>query len=119
MSSKRQKQVANLIQSTIAEVFQRDCTHMFENAIIGPNYVKLSPDLKIANVYVSIFNGTEDTLTQIQESSKKLRYMLAQRLKNNLRSIPELRFFMDDLSEYSDNINKIINELDIPPSEDE
>lgn len=117
MATKRQKQVANLIQQTLGEVFQRDSVHLFGNAIIGANYITTSPDLKFANIYVSIFNGTENTLEELQENSKKIRYFLAQRLKNNLRTVPELRFFKDDLGEYSDKMNKILNELDIPPAE--
>ncbi len=118
MATKRQKQVANLIQQAISEVFQRDCSHLFKNALLGVNFIKLSPDLKIASVYLSIFNGSEGTLKDVQDNAKKLRYFLSQRLRNNLRTVPELRFFQDDLAEYSDSINKILNDLDIPPDED-
>ena len=119
MATKRQKQVANLIQQTLGEVFQRDCSHLFGNAMIGVNYLKMSPDLKIASIYVSIFNGKDTTVEELQENAGKLRHSLSQRLKNNLRTVPELRFFKDDLGEYSDKMNKILNDLDIPPGEED
>ena len=116
MATKRQKQVANLIQQTLGEVFQRDCDHLFGKAIISVNYITTSVDLKFANIYVSIFNATDSSLEELQQNAKKIRYFLSQRLKNSMRTVPELRFFKDDLGEYSDKMNKILDNLDIPPA---
>ena len=119
MSSKRQKQVSKVFQEVLSEVFQRDLPHLLGKAFVGVNYVNMSPDLKIATVYLSIFNVGKEELEKIEADKGHIRHLLAQRVKNQMKYVPELRFFIDDLTEYSDNINKIIDSLDIKPDTEE
>ena len=117
--TKRQKQISNLIQEELSQVFVRDCSHLFEKSFVGVNFVTVTPDLKIANVYLSVFNGGDETIALVQENTRKIRQLLAQRIKNNVQFIPELRFFKDDLADYSDKMNKLIDSLNIKPKEDD
>ena len=88
MSTKRQKQVSKLIQEVLSEVFQRDLPHLLGKAFVGVNYITMSPDLKIATIYLSIFNGGQDELEKIEADNSRIRKLLAQKIR--LRLLPEL-----------------------------
>jgi ribosome-binding factor A len=74
--------------------------------------VRVSPDLALAKVYLSIFpaNGKEDILQQIKQNVKTIRHELAQRIRNQMRIIPELAFFIDDSLDYIENIERLLKE---------
>ena len=118
MESKRQQKFAKLIQKELAEVFQRECAHLFNAAYVSVGTVRVSPDLGVARVYLSLLlvqNGKE-LLQVIKGNTKTIRHFLAQRIKNQVRSIPELVFYLDDSAEYAARMDKLISELDIPPA---
>ena len=118
MESKRQQKFAKLIQKELAEVFQRDVPHLFNGSYVSVGTVRVSPDLGQARVYLSLLlikNGQE-LISEIKANTKTIRHHLAQRIKNQVRSIPELVFFLDDSAEYAARMDKIISELDIPPA---
>jgi len=122
MESKRQQKFARLLQKELAEVFQRDVSHLFNGAYISITTVRTSPDLGVVKVYLSMLlakNGSE-VLRVVRENTKAIRHALAQRIKKQVRVIPELIFFLDDSAEYAAKMDKIISTLDIPPApEDE
>ena len=118
MSTNRQKKVSNLIQQVLAEVFQKDMPHLFVNSFVGVNYVTISPDLKVASVYITIFKGGEAELDKVNREKSRIRHALAKRIKNQLKYVPELNFYKDDLGEYSDKMNKLIDSLNIKPDAD-
>jgi len=74
--------------------------------------VRISPDLRVAKVYVSIFpfNRQEDMLRPITEQSGAIRNNMGKRLKNQLRHIPEFAFFLDDSLDYIERIDNLLNE---------
>ncbi|WP_205501273.1 30S ribosome-binding factor RbfA [Rufibacter psychrotolerans] len=116
MESKRQQKFARLIQKEIAEIFQRDVSHLFHGAYISVSGVKVSPDLGVAKIHLSLLlnpNG-RDLLNEIRVNSKTIRHELAKRIKNQVRVIPELIFYLDDTAEYAAKMDKLISELDIP-----
>ncbi|MGV3541408.1 MAG: 30S ribosome-binding factor RbfA [Rufibacter sp.] len=116
MESKRQQKFARLIQKELAEIFQRNVSHLFQGAYISITDVKVSPDLGVAKVHLSLLlnpNG-RDLLNEIKVNSKTIRHELAKRIKNQVRVIPELIFYLDDTAEYAAKMDKIISELDIP-----
>ena len=120
MESKRQQKFSRLIQKEIAEIFQRDVTHLFHGAYISVSTVRVSPDLGVAKIYLSLLLGGDGkaVLQEIKENTKIIRHALAQRIKNQVRVIPELIFYLDDSAEYAARMDKIITDLDIPPAED-
>jgi ribosome-binding factor A len=118
MESKRQQKFAKLIQKELAEVFQREVSHLFNGAYVSVGTVRVSPDLGLARVYLSLLlvkNGQE-LISAIRANTKTIRHHLAQRIKNQVRSIPELVFYLDDSAEYAARMDKIISDLDIPPA---
>jgi len=120
MESKRQQKFSRLIQKEIAEIFQRDVTHLFHGAYISVSMVRVSPDLGVAKIYLSLLLGGDGktVLQEIKENTKIIRHALGQRIKNQVRVIPELIFYLDDSAEYAARMDKIITDLDIPPAED-
>lgn len=116
MDSKRQQKFARLIQKELAEIFQRECAHLFQGAYISVTAVRVSPDLGVAKAYLSLLlnpNG-RDLLSEIKLQTKTIRHELAKRIKNQVRVIPEIIFYLDDTAEYAAKMDKIISDLDIP-----
>jgi len=116
MDSKRQQKFARLIQKELAEIFQRECSHLFQSTYISVSGVSVSPDLGVAKVHLSLLLSPQgrDLLKEIKLHTKTLRHELAKRIKNQVRVIPELIFYLDDTAEYAAKMDKIISQLDIP-----
>ncbi len=111
MDSTRQLKVARLIQKELGEIFQRETKLLFGKALITVTKVRISPDLGVARVYVSLFNveDTDELLKSIQENTKEIRLKLSARVKKQLRIIPNLVFFKDDSLDYAMNIENLLN----------
>jgi len=118
MDSKRQKKFSRLIQKDLGEIFQQNSVSMFEGAFITVTHVQVSPDLGLAKVYLSFLMAkNKDLLLElIEEQSKQIRQMLAQRIRNQARIIPELQFYYDDTQEVVEKVEKLFEDLDIPPA---
>ena len=78
--------------------------------LVSVTRVKVSPDLSICTAYLSIFpsDKAEELLTNINKNEKTIRYDLGQRVHNQLRIIPELRFFIDDSLDYIERIDELL-----------
>lgn len=118
MESKRQQKVARQLQKDLSEIFQREVPHLFNGAFITVTSVKISPDLSVARVYLSFLatKNKEMLLETIQEKGKVLRQHLGDRVRHQLRIVPELSFFIDDSVEYADKMDKLFQGIDIPPA---
>ena len=125
MESKRQQKVARQLQKDLSEIFQREVPHLFNGpapgAFITVTSVRVSPDLSVARVYLSFLatKNKEMLLDSIREKSKVLRQLLGNRVRHQLRIVPELSFYLDDTIEYADKMDKLFSGLDIPPAPDE
>lgn len=110
MDSTRQLKVSRLIQKELSEIFQRETRLLFGNALITVTQVRVSPDLGVAKVYVSLFNvpDTKALLKQIQEHTKEVRAKLSDRIKKQVRVIPNLVFFHDDSLDYAMRIDELL-----------
>ena len=78
--------------------------------MVSVTRVKVSPDLSICTAYLSIFPSekSEELLQNIQRNSSQVRYELGTRVRNQLRIIPELRFFIDDSLDYIERIDELL-----------
>ena len=121
MESKRQQKFSRVLQKELAEVFQRDVSHILQGAYISITLVRVSPDLGVAKVYLSLLltNNQKEVLQEIRVNTKAIRHALAQRIKDQVRVVPELIFYLDDSAEYAAHMDKIISGLDIPPPSDD
>jgi ribosome-binding factor A len=122
MESKRQQKFSRLIQKELADIFQREVPHLFGGAYISVSVVRVSPDLGLARTYLSVMNAKDSNEALLQElrvNTKTIRHLLAQRIKKQVRVIPELVFYLDDSAEYAAHIDKLFSNLDIPPAPEE
>ena len=110
MDSTRQLKVSRLIQKELGEIFQRETRLLFGNALITVTQVRVSPDLGIAKVYVSLFNipDNKELLKLIQVHTKEIRMKLSERIKKQVRIIPNLVFFHDDSLDYAMRIDELL-----------
>ncbi len=95
-------------------IFQQEAKKLFLGAMITPTRVRVSADLSIARVYVSIFAlggvKTEEIFDLIEQNKTLLRMKLAALERHQLRVIPDLSFFVDDSLDYSDNIERLLKQ---------
>ena len=110
MDSQRQLKVSRLMQKELGEIFQRETRMLFGNALITVTQVRVSPDLGIAKVYVSLFNvpDTKALLELIKTHTKDIRTKLAGRIKKQVRVIPNLNFYHDDSLDYAMRIDELL-----------
>lgn len=110
MDSTRQLKVSRLIQKELGEIFQRETRLLFGNALITVTQVRVSPDLSVAKVYVSLFNVPDQKalLKLIQDNTKEVRMKLAARIKKQIRVIPNLTFYHDDSLDYAMRIEELL-----------
>jgi len=118
MESKRQQKVASLLQQELAAVFQRDLPHLFPGLAPGISTVRVSPDLGVARVYLSQLlareGSGEDTLALVRDNQKLVRQALAKRIRQQLRIVPDLVFFLDDSAAYAAKMDQVLSQLNIP-----
>ncbi|GAB3230725.1 30S ribosome-binding factor RbfA [Hymenobacter seoulensis] len=124
MESKRQQKVASLLQQELAAVFQRDLPHLFPGLPPGISLIRVSPDLGIARVYLSLLvmakdTSGEDLLLLVKDNQKGIRQALAKRVRQQLRIVPDLVFFLDDSAAYAAHMDKIFGDIHIPPTPSE
>ena len=112
MEGTRLQKVARLIQKDLGDIFQREGAALFPGKMITITRVRVSSDLALAKIYISIFptQGTEETLQLIRRQVKTLRLELGKRERHQLRVIPELAFFIDDSLDYIENIDRLLNQ---------
>ncbi|MDL2314842.1 30S ribosome-binding factor RbfA [Bacteroidales bacterium OttesenSCG-928-C19] len=114
MESTRQQKIARLIQKDLGEIFQQSSRELFNGAMITVTEVRVTKDLSIARVFVSIFPIGVSTKEQIRDTIKEnkaeLRKRLGIRVKAQLRVIPDLDFFLDDSLDYLENIEKLLKQ---------
>jgi ribosome-binding factor A len=120
-SSVRQQKFARLIQKELMEIFQRDKRGYLDNAFITIAEVKVSPDLGLAKVYVSMMLAKDKNamLSKLDLHKKEIRRALGEKIRNQARIVPELAFFMDEVEENAIKMDKLIESLNIPPASPE
>lgn len=110
MEGTRLNKVGRLLQKELGDIFQKQ-TQGMRGTLVSVSAVRVSPDLGVAKVYLSIFPSDKATelLSSIESNNKAIRYDLGQRVRTQLRKIPELSFYLDDSLDYIDNIDKLLN----------
>ncbi|MEP6674731.1 MAG: 30S ribosome-binding factor RbfA [Ferruginibacter sp.] len=111
--TKRQKQVAGLINQEMNDIFLRMGLNMMDGGMVSIASVKITPDLYDARVYLSMFKVADsfEVLRKINDRNKDIRLELGKRVRHQLRSIPELKFFIDDTLDYVDKIEDLFKQI--------
>ncbi|SKC75077.1 30S ribosome-binding factor RbfA [Ohtaekwangia koreensis] len=119
MSSTRQLKYSKLIQKELSEIFQRDKRGILENAFVTLADVKMSPDLSVAKVYISMMlaKDKQKTLENINLRKKEIRHALGEKIGKQVRIIPELIFYIDEVEENAQRMDDLLKNLHIPPTD--
>lgn len=109
MQETRQNRIARLLQKELALIFQSQ-TRMTHGVMVSVTRARVSSDLSICTAYLSIFPSekSEEILSNIKANEKSIRYELGTKVRNQLRIIPELRFFLDDSLDYLEHIDELL-----------
>ena len=83
---------------------------MMHCVMVSVTKVRVSPDLSICTAYLSVFPSEkgEEILKNINANEKTIRFDLGRKVRNQLRIIPELRFFLDDSLDYLERIDELL-----------
>jgi len=109
MESKRQQKINKLLQKDLGDIFQRESADLFGRAMITVTKVQVTSDLSVAKVYISIFGSdASKTIQQVRVHSSEIRKKLGMKIKNQLRQVPMLQYYIDDSLDYIENIEKLL-----------
>lgn len=110
---KRQKQVAGVIQEALNDIFVRMGLNMMNGGMVSISQVKVTPDLLEARIYLSLFqvSDREQTLAVFEDRRPEIKRELSARVKQQLRRMPELKFFHDDTLDHVFRIEEIFRKL--------
>ncbi|HIX87453.1 MAG TPA: 30S ribosome-binding factor RbfA [Candidatus Parabacteroides intestinigallinarum] len=111
MESTRLHKIERLLQKELGDIFQKQ-TQAMHGVLVSVSVVRVSPDLSVAKAYLSIFpsDKSKELIEAIRANTKAIRYDLGQRVRTQLRKIPELSFFIDDSLDYIEHIDKLLRQ---------
>ncbi|TMI78271.1 MAG: 30S ribosome-binding factor RbfA [Bacteroidetes bacterium] len=110
---KRQKQVGGLIQQELSDIFQRMGLNMLSGGMVSISSVKVTPDLLEARVYVSFFKVADPqaALTMIQDKGWEIKKELGNRVRRQLRRIPEIKYFRDETLDHVFKMEELLKKI--------
>jgi ribosome-binding factor A len=113
IEGKRQKQVAAVLEKELNDIFQRLGLTMLDGGMVSISGVKITPDLFDARIYLSFFkvNDAVIALQMIKDKSFEIKKELTSRVRHQLRSMPQLSFYIDDTLDYVDKIDKLFKDI--------
>ena len=109
MESTRLKKVERLVQKELSLYFQQKSTY-YLGKLISVTVVRISADLSVARVYLSIFPTTdiEKVFEMVVADTGKIKYEMGKKLRNALRKMPDLKFFIDDSLDHAEKIDELL-----------
>ena len=111
MTSIRQNKISRLLQREMSELLQKESALIAPGAMITVTVVRVTPDFSIARFYLSIFatkDKPEEVLDAVREHTSTLRKSLGDKVRHQLRKIPELEFYLDDSLDYASRIDELL-----------
>jgi ribosome-binding factor A len=110
METKRQQKVSRQIQKDLSEIFVSAGVDITQNKMVTVTTVRISPDLSLARVYLSVFPSDDQVgfLDNLRHHVKSIRFELGKKVRHQLRIVPELAFFIDDSLDYAQNIDQLL-----------
>ena len=109
-ASTRQLKVGRELQKHLAEIIRAKGMAAFGGALVTVSEVRVSPDLSVAKVFVSIFPSEKQgpVMQLLEENNKALRGELGHRVAQQLRIVPELNFLLDTSLDYAQHIDELL-----------
>jgi ribosome-binding factor A len=111
--SKRQKQVAGLLNEELSDIFRRLGLSMVDGGMISISSVKVTPDLLETRVYLSFFqvNDVAAAFQKVKDKAWEIKRELAARVGKQLRRMPELTYYHDDTLDYVFKMEQLLKEV--------
>ena len=113
MESNRQKKVARLIQKDLSQIFLLQYRDNYQGIMITITHVIVSKDLSIAKIYLSLFpDDSKHVLFEHIKSQKSIiKHALSNKVKHQMRKVPDLVFFLDNSLSHYDDINQLLKDI--------
>ena len=110
METTRQQKIARQIQKDVAEIFQKEGAPIVRGSLVTVTAVRVSPDFSYAKICVSIFpfERSGEVMKELEHNIRLVRGALGQRIRNQLKNVPEIQFFLDDSLEYIEHIDEAL-----------
>ena len=108
--STRQKKISRLLQKELADIFLKKGAELAHGKLVTVTRVRVSPDLSFAKVFVSIFpsSNQQEVMNNIETHSARIRFELGNKIRSQLRIVPEIAFQIDDSLDYIEKIDKLL-----------
>ena len=118
---KRQKQVAAVLSEEINDIFRRLSLNMINGGMVSIASVKVTPDLLEARIYLSMYKVADEkaALKKIENQSWEIKKELTSRVKNQLRRMPVLKFYIDETLDHVFKMEELFKQIKPPASEAE
>ena len=117
METNRQKKIGGVLQKDLVDILQGEVRkNGVTNLVISVSKVVVTTDLSVAKVYLSVFpqNKAKDLLEAIKSNSQLIKHDLSQRVKLQLRKVPNLSFYIDDSLDYIEKIDSALHKKENP-----
>lgn len=120
MESRRQQQIGKEIQKVVSALFQKSGPSYYGKAFVTITHVKVTPDLLVARIYLSVFNVTDkqQVVDEISAHTHEIRYQMGNEMRHQLRRIPDIQFFLDETLDYVYKMEDLFKDIQ-KPSDDE
>ena len=115
---KRQKQVAAVLLEEITDIFRRLSLNMINGGMVSIASVKVTPDLLEARIYLSMYKIEDEkaTLKKIENQAWEIKKELTARVKNQLRRMPVIKFYIDDTLDHVFKMEELFKQINQPPA---
>lgn len=119
--SKRQKQIGGLLNEELNDIFRRMGLSMLDGGMISISSVKVTPDLLEARIYLSLFQvkDPDAVMKKIEDKAWDIKRELTSRIKQQLRRMPELKFFRDDSLDHVFKMEELFKQINKPDDKTE
>ena len=117
MVTNRQKKIGGVLQKDLFDILQREeRKNGLANLIISVSKVTVTTDLSVATVHLSVFpqDKAKEILEAVKSNAKNIKHDLSQRVRLQLRKVPNLVFFIDDSLDYIEKIDNALANRDNP-----
>ncbi len=115
MESKRQRQIAELVKRNFGALLQQEGGYIYgHEALVTVTSVKMTPDLSLAKIYLSVYNteNKQAVMLQMEEMQHHLKQIFAQRVRRHMRRIPDIQFYLDDTLDEMYRLNALFDRLE-------
>ena len=115
MASVRQSQVASTVKRHFSVVLQQEGIYIYgPEPLVTVTNVTVTPDISEAKVYLSVFNveDKQTVLLEIEENMARLRQLFSQRIRKQVRRVPNVKVYMDDTLDEMYRLNQIFDQLE-------